>query len=270
MCNGRAGILPGAAYPAGSPIRPASVSAPTSPPRVLVVQQVANEPPGTLLPALAAAGVDARVLHPYAGEPVPPDADDFDGLVLLGGPMAVYERATHPFLGDELRLLGRALARGAPVLGVCLGAQLLARALGAAVRPAGSVEMGWLPVELTGAGRADPVLGALGAGEFVPFHQHGDVFDLPAGAASLARSARTAHQAFAARGAGGAPAYGVLFHPEVDTALVATMLAEFGGAARAAGWDVEAMRREAPERLRALAPRAAGLFARWAALVRGA
>lgn len=129
-----------------SPLQPAATQPPMSAHepagRVLVVQQVANEPPGTLLPALAAAGVDARVLHPYAGDPVPRTADALGGLVLLGGPMAVYERHAHPFLADELRLVDRALERGIPVLGVCLGAQLLAHALGADVRPGGTVEFG--------------------------------------------------------------------------------------------------------------------------------
>ena len=249
--------------------------------QVLVVQQVANEPPGTLLPALAAAGVPVRVLHPYVGEAVPRAVDALRGIVLLGGPMAVYEQGAYPFLTEEMHLVVRALAGGIPVLGICLGAQLLAHALGADVRPGGSVEMGWLPVTLTEAGRADPVLGPLAgpvgdvrgrvpaAEAFVPFHQHGDVFDLPAGATLLAHSAMTAHQAFVAPGSGGAPAYGVLFHPEVDDALVETMLDEFGAGALVAGWDVGVMKREASARLAALAPRAAGLFARWAGLATG-
>jgi GMP synthase-like glutamine amidotransferase len=238
-------------------------------PRVLVVQQVANEPAGTLGDALAAAGATVRVLRPFDGEPVPPSADALDGLVLLGGPMAVYEQGAYPFLTAELRLLASALAAGVPVLGVCLGSQLLAHALGAEVRPSGTVEMGWLPVTFEPAAVDDPVVGPLARGgePFVPFHQHGDVFDLPAGATALARSARTRLQAFVARGAGGAPAYGLLFHAEVDAPLVATMVAEFGGGARAAGADPGRMRDEAPARLAALAPRAAATFARWAALL---
>lgn len=237
--------------------------------RVLVVQQVANEPPGTLTAALAAAGTVTRVLHPYAGERVPRRADALAGLVLLGGPMAVYAQAAHPFLTDELRLVDAALARGVPVLGVCLGSQLLAHALGAVVRPGGTDETGWLPVTFTPAAHADPVAGPLARapGPFVPFHQHGDVFDLPAGATALARSAATAHQAYVATGAGGAPAYGLLFHAEVDAALVATLLAEDGERARAAGGEPGQMGAEAPARLAALTPLAAGLFARWAALL---
>lgn len=239
-------------------------------PHVLVVQQVANEPASTLGAALAAAGAHTRVLHAYAGEPVPRSADALAGLVLLGGPMAVYEQPRYPFLADELRLLDAALAGGVPVLGICLGSQLLAHALGAAVRPSGTVEMGWLPVTWTRGGHDDPVTGPLARtpGPFVPFHQHGDVFDLPAGATALAHSAATVHQAYVAAGAGSAPAYGLLFHAEVDAPLVATMLAEFGDGARAAGADPDRMAAEAPGRLAALAPQAAGLFARWAALRR--
>jgi GMP synthase (glutamine-hydrolysing) len=141
-----------------------------------------------------------------------PSHDEVDGVVAMGGPMNVDDVERHPALAREREWLADAVARGMPVLGICLGAQLLARALGAEVRPGERPEIGLARVEVHDP--SDPVLGAL-APEATVLHWHGDVFDLPAGATSLASSARTEHQAFRFGNA-----WGVLFHLEADAALV--------------------------------------------------
>ena len=115
-------------------------------------------------------------------------------LVVLGGPIGVYEERDYPFLAAEIALIERRLRRGAPVLGLCLGAQLMARALGARVYPAGFKEIGWAPVGLTDAGRRSSLAALEGR---AVLHWHGDTFDLPAGADHLASTAQTPHQAFA-------------------------------------------------------------------------
>lgn len=131
-------------------------------------------------------------------------------LIVLGGPMGAYELDKHPFLASEIEVIRRQLERGEPLLGVCLGAQLLAAAGGGRVYPgARGKEIGWAPVELTEAGTADRLWQGFPR-RFDTFHWHGDTFDLPAGAEVLARTARYP-QAFRL-----APrAYGVQFHPEV-------------------------------------------------------
>jgi GMP synthase (glutamine-hydrolysing) len=118
-----------------------------------------------------------------------------DLLVVLGGPIGAYEDGAYPFLKDELALIERRLARRQPVLGICLGAQLVARALGARVFPGDGKEIGWGPLDLTPAGR-DSCLGRLAA-ETAVLHWHGDTFDLPAGAQHLAATPRYRNQAFA-------------------------------------------------------------------------
>ncbi len=124
--------------------------------------------------------------------------------------MGAYESERHPFLASEIELIKRQLERGQPILGVCLGAQLLAAAAGGKVYPgARGKEIGWAPVELTEAGMADPLWKGFPR-SFNTFHWHGDTFDLPPGAKLLAQSAHYA-QAFRL----GANAYGVQFHPEV-------------------------------------------------------
>ncbi len=120
-------------------------------------------------------------------------ADTADLLIVLGGPIGAYEDAAYPFLAPEVALIARRLERGLPVLGICLGAQLMARALGARVYPSGGKEIGFAPIELSAAGARSP----LAALETPVLHWHGDIFDLPAGAVHLARTALTPTQAFA-------------------------------------------------------------------------
>ena len=162
------------------------------------------------------AGLEVHTVKPLAGQPLPAH-DEVAGAVVMGGPMSVDEADRHPGLAIEREWLAEALRREMPMLGICLGAQLLARALGAEVRPGEGPEIGFAPVEVLDPD--DPVLGALAPSTTV-LHWHGEVFDLPEGADPLARSAQTEVQAFRHGNA-----WGVLFHPEADLALLEAWLA---------------------------------------------
>jgi GMP synthase-like glutamine amidotransferase len=179
--------------------------------KVLGLQHIACEHPGAFLEVLD----DYVPVELDEGEPLP-DWRDFDAIVAMGGPMSVNDEADHPWLRDEKALVREAVEAGTPFLGVCLGSQLLAAALGARVfpNPAGA-EVGVLPVERTPAGRADPVVGAL-AEPLVSLQWHGDTFELPDGAELLASSPLARNQAFRV----GERAYGVQFHLEVTAEQV--------------------------------------------------
>jgi GMP synthase (glutamine-hydrolysing) len=161
------------------------------------------------------AGVELCEVEALAGDPLP-SHDEIDGVVAMGGPMNVDDLRRHPELEAEREWLAGAIDRQIPVLGICLGAQLLARALGARVRPGKRPEIGFASVQVKD--RNDPVIGAL-APEATVLHWHGDVFELPEGARSLASSAVTEHQAFRYGNS-----WGVLFHPEADAAMVEAWL----------------------------------------------
>jgi GMP synthase-like glutamine amidotransferase len=180
----------------------------------VAVQHVPFEGPGSIATEAALRGTPLRVCRPYLGEPLPA-LRELCGLVVMGGPMGVSDTAAHPYLADERELLAAAVATDLPVLGVCLGAQLLAGALGARVHHGSQPEIGPGTVTLTAAGREDPVLGATDAWELPVVHWHRDTFELPPGAARLASSELFLNQAFRA----GRCAYALQFHVEVDRAL---------------------------------------------------
>ncbi len=135
--------------------------------------------------------------HLYAGDALPP-LQSFDALVIMGGTMGVYETEKHPWLTDEIAFVRNAIDAGKPTLGVCLGSQVIAAALGASVYPHTKKEIGWFPVTLTPAGRDHPLMTGMPT-TFSPVHWHGDTFDLPDGTTLLASSDATPHQAFAYR-----------------------------------------------------------------------
>jgi GMP synthase-like glutamine amidotransferase len=179
-----------------------------------LVQHVPFEGPGLIATIAAERGLELEVCRLYHGDPLP-SIGELAGLVVMGGPMSVRENIRHPYLLAESRLVASALTAQLPVLGVCLGAQLMAHALGAPVYPGKSQEIGIGTVTLTGEGVRDAVLGAPGQRELRVVHWHGETFDLPPGALWLAASDLYHHQAFRV----GRCAYGFQFHLEVDRQL---------------------------------------------------
>ena len=193
----------------------ANGSAEKTMPKLLVLQHVAHEILGTLDPLLRSYGFRNRYVN-FGREPgAKPSVDGYHGLVILGGPMNVDQVDQFPHLAAELNVVREALDRDIPILGICLGSQLLARALGSAVYPNVSKEIGWYPLSPTGAAASDPLLGHLRDPENI-FQWHGDTFDIPESAVHLASSPSCRNQAFRY----GDRTYGFQFHLEVDSGLI--------------------------------------------------
>jgi GMP synthase (glutamine-hydrolysing) len=180
-------------------------------PRLLVFQHVATETAGTLDPFLRASGFRLRYVNFERTPDSDPDPRRYDGLVVLGGSMNVDETDAFPHLKTEIEVLKEALAREMPILGICLGAQLLARALDAEVHLAPVREIGWYPLQASPSAGDDPLLRHFTHGQYV-FQWHSYTFALPPDAVHLASTATCANQAFRH----GSSAYGLQFHPEVD------------------------------------------------------
>jgi GMP synthase-like glutamine amidotransferase len=189
--------------------------------RVLAIVHQPDAGPGVFATAIANAGhrLD-RWLLPEAAEP-PADPLGYDAVLTLGGAMHADQRQRHAWLAEEDRLLAELIERGTPLLGLCLGGQLLAGAAGAAVRRAPRPEIGWHQVELTDEGRHDPVLAPL-APRFEAFQWHSYEFPLPPGAAALASSEVCLQAARV-----GERAWALQFHPEVSPADAASWIEDY-------------------------------------------
>lgn len=182
--------------------------------RVLAFRHVPHEGAGYLETVLSRHGIELQYADLYQPGFEPPDPAVFRGLVFLGGPMSANDPL--PFLQWEMRALLDAIGRRQPVLGICLGAQLTAKALGARVHANPQKEIGFFDVSLTPAAAGDPLF-ADWPGSACVFHWHGETFELPQGAVLLASSALCHHQAFRI----GEWTYGLQFHPEITPAMIA-------------------------------------------------
>jgi GMP synthase (glutamine-hydrolysing) len=177
--------------------------------RIHYIQHVPFETPGYIQDWAEARGQALHGTHIYRHEPLP-NLSTFDWLIVLGGPMGVHDEAEFPWLTAEKQLLREAVAAEKIVLGICLGAQLLAHVLGAAVTRNHEREIGWFPINRVAGAAVGGALAALPDALEV-LHWHGDTFDLPPGAVHAFRSAGCAHQAFAR----GNRLFGLQFHLEV-------------------------------------------------------
>jgi GMP synthase (glutamine-hydrolysing) len=224
----------------------------------IVLRHTQAEGLGLIANPLRDLGIQHRALDLTRGEPPPRDLRGVGGLIVLGGPMSVYEGDRHPFLARELELVEKAITAGRPVLGICLGAQMIAHVLGARVYPGEKPEIGWGPIELTGDGKDDPLFVGVDSPLSV-FHLHNDTYELPPDARNLATSPAYEQQAFR----WGDLVYGFQFHLEFTDAMI-TRIASEPDTARlfsAAGVDANAILQETPERVHALSPVGDQVFA---------
>lgn len=223
------------------------------------LQHVPFEDLASLGPALLAMGHTLSHTRLYAGDPLPA-SDRFDALIVMGGPMGVHDEAIHPWLATEKSLIRQVIEQTVkPVLGICLGAQLIADALGATVSANPCREIGWFPLDLDAAFSASRWGGYLVAGEPV-FHWHGDTFALPAGALAIGSSAACATQGYIVEDR----VVGLQFHLETTlesaTALIAACGDELDGSAyvQSAGEMLAN-----PERFTRINRAAAGFVGEW-------
>jgi len=187
----------------------------------LVVRHVEHEHLGSLASALDAQAIEHRYLDIFRDGALPVTAADLDGLIIMGGPMGVYEQDAYAFVRPELHLIRQAIDAGLPVVGICLGAQMIAAALGSRVFASGKKEIGWYPLRSVAA--QDGFAGALPEA-FMGFHWHGDTFDLPPGAVRLFESDLFPQQGFRWRN----NVLALQFHFEVNRQMIGEWLADDG------------------------------------------
>jgi GMP synthase (glutamine-hydrolysing) len=230
------------------------------PKSALVLSHIAFEDLGTLDSPLRERGFSIECASAATTRFPMPQAETCDLLVVLGGPIGVYEQREYPFLADEIALIRKRLEARRPMLGICLGAQLMAAALGARVFPGrNGKEIGWAPIQPAPDAALAPWFAPLLGPGLSVFHWHGDTFDLPAGALHLAKSESYPNQAFAI----GDFALALQFHPEVIAADLESWYVGHACELHHAGITVESLRAAAREHAPALAAAAARFWNLW-------
>jgi GMP synthase (glutamine-hydrolysing) len=187
---------------------------------ILIVMHVESEGPGSLGTFLQAEGARLHVVRLHDGDTLPEHVEGLDAVISMGGPMNVYEEEKYPYLRDETIFLRKAIDAGLPILGVCLGAQMIAKASGAQVTRSPKEEVGWGLVHVTDAGSSDVLFHGLPRTLEV-FQWHGDMFHIPETGTLLADGTDCPHQAFRVRNA-----FGLQFHVEVTADILADWFAD--------------------------------------------
>jgi GMP synthase (glutamine-hydrolysing) len=232
---------------------------------VLILRHFLNEPAGSLETALTDAGLTFEYVDLFKNVPKEIPLAQAGGLVVLGGTMNVDEVDKYPFLARDVGWIQAAVAGELPMLGICLGAQLLAKAMGARVYPNRHREIGWYPIELTPQTADDALFGQVDMQ--MTFQWHGDTFDMPSGAVHLACSPLCENQAFRY----GPRAWGLQFHIEMTAKMVNDWVREADWSGELARWNVDpqVIRRQTNEELPRLQAIAKQVFGRFAAMCKG-
>jgi GMP synthase (glutamine-hydrolysing) len=227
----------------------------------VIVRNEDPDPGGTVLQELRGEGLDVRIIDAHHGDAFP-DLSEVSGVVLFGGAQHADDVDSHPYLKDEREFAGQATELGVPVLGICLGGQILALAHGAALRPSPAIEFGYTAISPTAEGRRDPIMSVWQDGDRV-FHWHEDTFDLPEGSTLLLESELVPNQAFRY----GEAAWGVQFHPEVTREVIDGWLGIAGDTQAKWGKTPDQIRQEGRAHLAAEERRAREMIRRFADVV---